>query len=60
MERARPGRIGQAVAVAPELRRHAEQAIVLLAQARSVNPRLKEGDALAAMDLGARRLDLIA
>jgi hypothetical protein len=45
--------------VAPELRRHAEQAIVLLAQARSVNPRLKEGDALAAMDLGARRLDLI-
>jgi hypothetical protein len=55
---------GQAVSakllpVAPELRRHAEQAIVLLAQARSANPRLKEGDALTAMDLGARRLDLI-
>ena len=55
---------GQAVSakllpIAPELRRHAEQAIVLLAQARSANPRLKEGDALTAMDLGARRLDLI-
>jgi hypothetical protein len=56
--------LGQAVAakllpVAPELRRHAEQAIVLLAQARSANPGLKEQEALTAMDLGARRLDLI-
>lgn len=45
--------------VAPELRQHAERAIVLLAQARRANPCLKEGDALTAMDLGARRLDLI-
>ena len=56
--------LGQAVSakvlpVAPELRKHAEQAIVLLAQARSANPGLKEQEALTALDLGARRLDLI-
>ena len=45
--------------VAQELRLHAEHAIVLLAQARQANPALKELDALTAMDLGARRLDLI-
>jgi hypothetical protein len=45
--------------VAQELRLHAERAIVLLAEARSANPDLRERDALAAMDLGARRLDLI-
>jgi hypothetical protein len=45
--------------VAKELRLHAEQAIVLLAQVRLANPDLKEADALTAMDLGARRLDLI-
>ena len=45
--------------VARELRLHAERAIVLLAEARQANPELKERDALAAMDLGARRLDLI-
>ena len=55
---------GQAVApkllpVAHDLRVHAEQAIVLLAQARRDNPKLSEPDALTAMDLGARRLDLI-
>jgi hypothetical protein len=55
---------GQAVATkllpaAHDLRVHAEQAIVLLAQARHDNPKLSEPDALAAMDLGARRLDLI-
>ena len=55
---------GQAVTarllpLAPEMRRHAEQAIVLVAEARSANPGLKEPDALTAMDLGARRLDLI-
>jgi hexosaminidase len=44
---------------AAEMRRHAEQAIVLIAQARAANPNLKEADALTAMDLGARRLDLI-
>jgi hypothetical protein len=44
---------------APELRLHAERAIDLLAQARQSNPKLKEPDALTAMDLGARRLDLI-
>ena len=55
---------GQAVApkllpVAHDLRLHAEQAIVLLAEARRDNPKLSEPDALTAMDLGARRLDLI-
>jgi hypothetical protein len=44
---------------AAELRLHAEHAVVLLAQARAANPGLKEQDALTAMDLGARRLDLI-
>jgi hypothetical protein len=43
----------------PEMRRHAEQAIVLVAQARAANPNLREADALTALDLGARRLDLI-
>jgi hypothetical protein len=42
-----------------DLRLHAERAIVLLAQARQDNPSLAEPDALSAMDLGARRLDLI-
>jgi len=42
-----------------DLRIHAEQAIVLLDQARRQNPPLREADALKAMDLGARRLDFI-
>jgi len=45
--------------VAHDLRMHAEQAIVLLAQARAANPALQEQDAVTAMDLGARRLDAI-
>jgi hexosaminidase len=45
--------------VAEELRLHAERAIVLIAEARAVNPNLREADALTAMDMGARRLDLI-
>lgn len=44
---------------APELRIHAESASVLIAQARHLQPRLREQDALDAMDMGARRLDLI-
>ncbi|HUV69429.1 MAG TPA: glycoside hydrolase family 20 zincin-like fold domain-containing protein [Terracidiphilus sp.] len=44
---------------AQNLRLHAERAIVLLAQVRQANPELKEPEALTAMDLGARRLDLI-
>jgi len=44
---------------AHDLRIHAERAIVLLDQARAENPNLAEPDALTAMDLGARRLDLI-
>jgi hypothetical protein len=44
---------------AGDLRLHAERAIVLLAQVRSGNTDLAEPDALVAMDLGARRLDLI-
>jgi N-acetyl-beta-hexosaminidase len=45
--------------IAKELRLHAEQAIVLVEQARSSNADLREAAALDAMDLGARRLDLI-
>ena len=45
--------------VAADLRIHAERAVVLIAQARAANPRLREADALTAMDMGARRLDLI-
>ncbi|WP_084213997.1 glycoside hydrolase family 20 zincin-like fold domain-containing protein [Terriglobus sp. TAA 43] len=41
-----------------ELRMHAEQAIVLIAQARN-SATLREQDALDAMELGARRMDLI-
>ena len=44
---------------AQDLRLHAERAIILLDQARQGNPALRETDALTAMDLGARRLDLI-
>jgi len=55
---------GQAVSakvlpLAPELRRHAERAVELVTQARLANPDLRETDALTALDLGARRLDLI-
>jgi len=49
----------QILPIAVDLRTHAERAIVLIAQARAANPRLKEADALTAMDMGARRLDLI-
>ena len=45
--------------VAPQIRLHAEQAIVLVAQARAASPNLREQEALTALDLGARRLDLI-
>ena len=45
--------------LAQDLRLHAERAIVLLAEVRYTNPGLKEPEALTAMDLGARRLDLI-
>lgn len=44
--------------VVHEMRLHAEQAIVLIAQARAAGT-LREGDALDAMDMGARRLDFI-
>ncbi|HTD96262.1 MAG TPA: glycoside hydrolase family 20 zincin-like fold domain-containing protein [Edaphobacter sp.] len=42
-----------------ELRLHAERAITLVAQARNANANLRENDALDALDLGARRMDLI-
>ncbi len=45
--------------VAEQLRLHAEAAMVLLSQVRRADPALLEPDALEAMDLGARRLDLI-
>ncbi len=55
---------GQALAakllpLAPQIRAHAEQAIILVAQARAANPNLREQQALTGLDLGARRLDLI-
>jgi hexosaminidase len=55
---------GQAVSAqllpfAADLRLHAERAIVFLAQARQSDPNLREPQAITAMDLGARRLDLI-
>ena len=46
-------------AAAPEMRVHAESASVLIATARRLQPNLREQDALDAMDMGARRLDLI-
>lgn len=52
--------LGKKVRVAaPELRVHAESASVLIAQARRLQPQLRQQDALDAMDMGARRLDLI-
>lgn len=45
--------------VLSELRMHAERAITLVAQARRANPNLREVDALDALELGARRMDLI-
>ena len=45
--------------VVSEVRLHAERAIVLVAEARDANPALRETAALDALDLGARRLDLI-
>ena len=42
-----------------EMRLHAEQALILLAQARAEQPSLREGDALLGLELGARRLDFI-
>jgi hexosaminidase len=42
-----------------DLRTHAERAIVLIEEARQANAGLLEPNALLAMDLGARRLDLI-
>jgi len=43
----------------PEARLHAEKAIELILLERAVNPNLSEKDALAAMELGARRIDFI-
>jgi len=50
---------GQIRTILPELRLHAERAITLVAEARNANPGLRETDALDALDLGARRMDLI-
>jgi len=43
----------------PEARLHAEKAIELILLERAANPGLSEKDALAAMELGARRIDFI-
>ncbi|MGB6826560.1 MAG: family 20 glycosylhydrolase [Terracidiphilus sp.] len=45
--------------VAAEIRTHAENAMVLLDQARYADAELREPGALEAMDMGARKLDLI-
>lgn len=50
---------GQVRSIVSEVRLHAERAITLVAQARNANPNLREQDALDALDLGARRMDLI-
>jgi hexosaminidase len=42
-----------------ELRLHAERALTLIAQARNANPNLRETDAIDALELGARRMDMI-
>jgi hexosaminidase len=44
--------------VSRDLRLHAERAIILIAEARATND-LRETDALAAIELGARRIDFI-
>ena len=44
---------------ARDLRLHAERAIILIAEARAAQPNLRERGAIEAMELGARRLDLI-
>lgn len=49
----------QVRSILSEVRLHAERAIVLVAQAHNANPNLRENDALDALDLGARRMDLI-
>ncbi|WP_263409647.1 beta-N-acetylhexosaminidase [Terriglobus tenax] len=52
----------QAVQLRPvlrDLRLHAEAAMVLIAKARNMNPGLRETDAIDALELGARRFDLI-
>ena len=45
--------------ILPDLRKHAERALVLVAEARNANPGLREQDALEVLELGARRMDLI-
>ena len=42
-----------------DARLHAERAIELLHEVRTANPSLREPDAIAAMELGARRIDFI-
>lgn len=50
---------GQVRPIISQVRLHAERAITLVAQARAANPNLREQDALDALDLGARRMDLL-
>ncbi|MBW8749194.1 MAG: family 20 glycosylhydrolase [Acidobacteria bacterium] len=57
-----PDGLKQATQLRPvlrELRLHAEAALTLIAKARVTNPNLRETDALDALELGARRFDLI-
>ena len=50
---------GQLRPILSQLRLHAERALTLVAEARNANPDLRETDALDALELGARRMDLI-
>ena len=50
---------GEIRPILSDLRLHAERAISLVAEARNVNPNLRETDALDVLELGARRMDLI-
>jgi hypothetical protein len=50
---------GQIRPLLSELRLHAERTLVLVSEARTANPNLRETDALNVLELGARRMDLI-
>ena len=46
--------------ISASVRLHAENAMTLIAQARTANPHLREQEVIDAMDFGARRIDFLA
>ena len=50
---------GQLRPILSGIRLHAERTLVLVSEARTANPNLRETDALDVLELGARRMDLI-